>query len=102
MLLDIHAQTGVLADELASAPVPPEETAYLWRWFCEIAAGRQSGMAPNPLMHGEIDVWFRQRGIRPAEWELKALRGLDAAWLVSLADDSVGKVGSAASLGRNV
>lgn len=102
MLLDIHAQTGVLADELASAPVPPEETAYLWRWFCEIASGRQSGMAPNPLMHGEIDVWFRQRRVRPAEWELKALRGLDAAWLMSLADDSVGKVGSAASLGRNV
>lgn len=99
MLQDIHEQTGILADELAAAPQVPEETSYLWRWFCDISSGRQGGMGPNPLMHGEIDVWFRQRRLVPDEWELDAIRALDNAYLGSLNDETAGQIGSARGMG---
>ncbi len=99
VLRDIYEQTGVLADELAAAPVPPDDTAYLWRWFCEISRGRQVGMGACPLLHGEVDVWLRQRGIVAAEWELQALRALDSTYLAVMSADSELQVGSASEMG---
>jgi hypothetical protein len=40
-------------------------------------------MAMNPITWTEIDAWARLKGIRPKQWELDALTGIDAAYLVA-------------------
>lgn len=67
---------------LEDGPALPDEAAYLWGWYCELAAARNSnGFGPVPLSFAEIDAWARLNARVLHPFELRALRALDAAWL---------------------
>jgi len=60
----------------------PAAGDYIWRWFLSLHNGRGSGgFGPNPISSIEIQAWSQLEGIRLAWWELKALRGMDAAFM---------------------
>lgn len=63
---------------LSAAPPLPPEAAHLWEWFLDLHAARSPG---RPLAWHEIAAWAALSGERPAPWEVRALRALDAAWL---------------------
>lgn len=65
---------------------PPEDTAYLWQWFCRLSTRRQSGMGPAPLAWPQIDAFFRLQDVVPDDWELMAIELLDNAWLEAAAE----------------
>lgn len=67
---------------LENPPPMPAAAAHVWTWFQDLNAGRSgNGFGPNPLSWSEIGEWTRLRGIRPRDWELRALRALDALYL---------------------
>ncbi|WP_456297828.1 phage tail assembly chaperone [Chromobacterium phragmitis] len=65
------------------------EVSYLWGWFCELSAGRQSsGYGPQPLSYGDIGAWERLLARRPRVWEVMLLKQLDLDYLeVQAMDD---------------
>ncbi len=77
----VQQQTGVAPPELVDEPRLPELCQRLWEWFGELAATRQNGFAANPISFMEIDAWSRLTRTRPALWEIKAIRALDAELL---------------------
>lgn len=66
-------------------PELPECAAHVWSWFAELTGRRTCGMMMNPITWTEIDAWARLKGIRPKQWELDALTGIDAAYLAEYA-----------------
>ena len=61
----------------------PDALTYLWGWFLELASGRTGGMGPNPITWEGIAAWASLTGTTPAPWEIRAIRALDTAYLVS-------------------
>ena len=59
----------------------PDALAHVWDWFLDLHAGRPSGMGPGPLTWEGIAAWVSLTGIRPAPWEIRAIRELDSAFL---------------------
>lgn len=52
---------------------------YLWDWFCELAARRQSnGFGLSPLSWESIESWARLTGRDPQPWEVAALGEIEA------------------------
>ena len=73
---------------MASLDLPiPEAAAHVWGWFHELSGTRQNGMSINPINHQEIKAWSELTGIKPAAWELSAIRGIDAAQISSILED---------------
>lgn len=67
--------------------VPPE-AEHVWLWFWTLDGGRQSGQfGPQAIAHGDVAAWARLAGESPAEWELGALRAMDAARRSALAEE---------------
>lgn len=98
ILLDIQRQTGVTAPELKDLPEVPSEAAHVWRWFCALGGARGSGMAINPIAWSDMTAFFALAGVKPAGWEVEAIRGLDDAYLLSRTDDKGGVVKGAKAL----
>lgn len=73
--------------ELEAAPSLPESTAYIWLWFIDLASARQCGMSVNPISYTEILSWSQLKRITPAEWEIEAIKAIDAAFLASIAEE---------------
>lgn len=69
--------------ELAAVPPLPLRVGYLWGWWCELAAGRQSGMGLNGLAWSEIRAWQQLTGRAIALWELEVIRSIDALFLAA-------------------
>jgi len=86
-LLDIKAQTGVVADELKNFPVPPPGTEYLWEWFEALAYRRGTSMAIQGLTWSDIHAFFLLIGVKPARWEIRAITALDDAYLFSRTEE---------------
>lgn len=64
----------------------PDALAYIWEWFCELGSGRNCGMGANPLTWEAISAWCDLTGTRPAPWEVRAIKALDAAFLATTGD----------------
>ena len=65
---------------------PPGAAEHVWAWFWELSAARGSnGFAPMPVTHLEIEAWARMVGAELAEWEVRAIRAMDVAFLAELA-----------------
>ena len=78
--LETAAQQGNGAAilELDDQPDLPYCLTYLWGWFGELAARRQSnGMDVSPIAWREIEAWATLTGRDPKPWEIKALVKLD-------------------------
>ncbi|MBW7852217.1 MAG: hypothetical protein H3C38_17115 [Rhodospirillales bacterium] len=58
---------------LLDGPAPPAAGRHVWGWFLDLGGG------PRPLSHAEIAAWAALTGNRPRDWEVRALRALDAA-----------------------
>lgn len=72
--------------ELAALPKLPPLGDYLWRWFAELSALRQStGMGPSRLTRAEIHAWEADEGHALELWERRAIIAIDAAWFASAA-----------------
>jgi hypothetical protein len=72
--------SGVLPEELESAPVLPDLAVHVWKWFLELSRGRDAGFAANPLKYSEIEAWCRLSGTRLEPWEIRAICRLDMAY----------------------
>jgi hypothetical protein len=65
---------------------PPEAGEHVWAWFWELsAASGSNGFAPMPVTHLEIEAWARLVGAELDEWEVRAIRAMDMAFLAELA-----------------
>lgn len=76
-------QTGKQHPEDKSHVTAPTELLYLWSWYWELAQGRPIGPegVQLPVPSSEIAAWAGLAGVRLADWELMAVRALDAAYL---------------------
>jgi hypothetical protein len=101
-LLEIKAQTGVVAPELKALPEIPFGTTHIWQWFSDLDSKRQAGMAINALSWSDIEAYFRLRRIIPMQWELDAIVKLDNAFLASRYDNTTGRAKGASSLKRQM
>jgi hypothetical protein len=62
----------------------PFELSYIWGWFWELAATRQShGFGPNPLSYSDIAAWAGLTGVALRASELDAIMMLDRLWFLS-------------------
>lgn len=82
--LRAHLQAAGI-DEPNEKPFP-EALSYLWGWFCDLASGRTCGMGPNPITWEGIAAWCDLTGTKPARWEVRAIKEIDAAYLASTGD----------------
>lgn len=62
-------------------PEFPNRLDYLWEWFLELNATRQSGMSANPISWSEIEAFSQGLGLTIKPWERRLLRQLDIAVL---------------------
>lgn len=71
----VARQRGITVDIV---PPPPSAVAYLWGWYCEVAAFRPQGMSgPAHVPASEIRAWADLTGTTPERWEMLALMALD-------------------------
>ena len=70
------ANTGQ-ADPLLEPLTPPECLTALWGLWRTVARTRQSGMAPQPLTHQEIEAACRLYSVALTPWEVETLLQLD-------------------------
>jgi hypothetical protein len=58
-------------------------------WFHDLDNARGSnGFGPAPISYSELLAWTQLSGVKPASWEIRALRLLDNLYLAAQADDS--------------
>jgi hypothetical protein len=87
----VEIATGRTIEELHPDP-PPDETAHLWEWFCELCSARGSnGFGPNPLAYSEIAAWAALTGANPDPFDVAVLKRLDSAFLASAAKSAKSK-----------
>lgn len=78
------AKSGARVPEAATAPLvepPPAGFEFVWSVFLDLNTGRQGGMGPLPIAWSDVEAYCRMTGVRLEEWELNAVRRLDAKWL---------------------
>lgn len=81
-------QSGECPKELAEAPPLPELAAHVWTWFLELHVDREYAKGePRPIRSREFIDWMTLTGARPAPWEIRAIRAVDAAWRESQRHD---------------
>ncbi|NTH50939.1 hypothetical protein G6L09_08125 [Agrobacterium rhizogenes] len=60
----------------------PEPGRLLWRWFCDLNAGRTVGVnGPDPIRNSEIEAYGRLHGWLFRQHHIEAIRRLDDAFL---------------------
>lgn len=84
-------QTGKPHPQDRDYVTPPDELAYLYDWFWQVAQGRPIGpegmMLPVPSV--ELRAWSELAGVRLEDWELTGLRALDATFIRVAAEKGV-------------
>jgi hypothetical protein len=68
----LSRRRGERHSDLDGPPLPPA-TAYLWRWYVELA----NATVGEAVSHAEIAAWRSLTGCRIAPWELHVLTSLD-------------------------
>ena len=86
-LEQVERTTGIPEPEL-DVPDLPSYAAHVWQWFWQLSRGRTCGMAMNPITWEAIDAWANRTGNNPRQWELDAITGIDAAFMVSMAPET--------------
>lgn len=72
---------------MLDGPPYPHGFEYLWLWYIEVSAGRQSGMnGPNPISWSEIDSWSRMTRRHPQAWEVDIIKMIDGVFLGDVHD----------------
>lgn len=61
----------------------PECAVHVWHWFIALSQKRTCGMALNPITWLDMQAWSQMTGIKPLQWELEAISGIDNAFLLS-------------------
>ena len=71
-----------MPQQLQDEPECPHMAQYLWNWFCELH-GARSGNAEgvNPVSFRDILDWQEVTGHKLHQWEVRAVRALDQAYL---------------------
>jgi hypothetical protein len=82
---EVERTLGFTPPELVGLPELPECAAHVWIWFFQLSNRRTMGMAMNPITWPDIDAWSRLTGIKPRQWELDALTGIDDAYRAEMA-----------------
>lgn len=78
--------------QLAALPPLPEGVDYLWDYFKDLDAVRQStGFGPARWTRRGIVDELATVAISLRPWEVKALSALDALWIATYAKDQSGK-----------
>lgn len=98
MLIEIRTQTKVVAPELINLAPIPAEIEYLWDWYLDLAGARTAGFSVNALTWSDVRAYFDLLKISPEAWEVRTIRRIDAAFLASRADNSIGTVKNAGAL----
>lgn len=75
--LEAAAPRSAAAREVLEGPPLPADLAYLWAWFCDLAAGTE---AEVPISYTELTHWIELTGARPSAWDIGTIRAIDAAW----------------------
>ena len=78
-LTKVWKATGKKPDAL-QGPELPVETAYAWRWFCELFSG-------EVLTFQEIQAWATLRNIKLLPEEPVMLKNLSVAWVTEMQND---------------
>lgn len=68
--------------EVVERVLCPFELEHIWIWFLELNATRQNGMGVNPISFTEIKSWIDVTEKSISQFELKALRAIDQAYLI--------------------
>lgn len=69
-------------------PDLPAAGEHVWEWFADLSAARgSSGFGPAPITYSEIAAWAQLTGETPLPWEVKAIKALDAEFLLSASTD---------------
>lgn len=80
--------SGVLPQELADRPEPPALALHVWGWFLDLHQTRGSnGFGPSPLAYRDIRDWSELTGQRLEPWEVRAIMGIDRAYLSAMTDE---------------
>lgn len=69
------------ADHAKSNPYRalPAAAEHVWRWFQELDGARtDNGYGANPIGFADLSAWSNVTGRQPREWEVAALRAMDA------------------------
>lgn len=80
--------TGRTPEELIG-PTFPERLTHVWEMFLNLHMGRTYSMgSPNPLSWSDIKAWDDLMRVGLKEWEVRAIKALDMAWLSALGEES--------------
>jgi hypothetical protein len=72
------------AGRAGPASDPPELAEHVWSWFWELSDARGSnGFGLNPIAFSDIAAWSAMTGAEPSEWEVRAIREMDRAFLTA-------------------
>jgi hypothetical protein len=102
ILLDIRAQTGVIAKELREAPQMSTAVQHVWGWFCDLSRGRTAGMTINAIGWADMRAFFDLIGVKPLRWEISALRRIDDAFIESRLGTPTAKITTAQDMMRQI
>jgi hypothetical protein len=78
----VEKSTGKRPPEL-DGPLMPECTELVWEVFCKLHSTRQAGMGVSPISYTEIECYCRLTGIKLYQWQLRAIKTIDDAYLKS-------------------
>lgn len=81
----VERMTGRVPAEAINPFEPPDVLYDLWHWFLDLNSARGAGMSgPLPITYLDLHAYSQLHGIRFADWEMQAIKQLDA---VALSDD---------------
>lgn len=67
----------------------PVSMQYIWFYFSELHNSRSSsGFGVNPLSYSDIYAYFSLHSISPLDWEIRAIKKLDALVLDNYAKEA--------------
>jgi len=90
-LVNAWKQSGIMPDELRTAPRLPELTGHLWGYYLRLHRRRQNyGWGHVPLTYLEVEAWARLNKVTLDHWELDAILEIDDAYLASTVKSSKG------------
>lgn len=73
-------------------PEVPVFVSYLWRWFQELHAARQSsGFGVSVITYRDIEAWSNVTGVRLCPWEIDVIKAIDQEWLEAMATSDKNK-----------
>lgn len=87
--LESAKSQGVNVKELDDLIELPDTMQYIWFYFSELHNARtSSGFGVNPLTYSDIYAYFNLYSICPLDWEIRAIKRLDALVLDNYAKEA--------------